>query len=91
MNLFVECVDVDYDYNEYEQNRLIGVKDNQGAGRKMTQEDAIDFIQKGGSIFCNPPVGRAACQLVVATSPNGKKYVKTNHGPNSLLVYGPCP
>lgn len=88
MNLNMECVDLDNNYDEYERIRFIGVKDDQGVGRKMTQEDAIDFIQKGGSIIWN----RRGNYLVVATSPNGKKYVTTDaEGYNSLLDYPKCP
>ncbi len=92
----VDCIVKDDRLNPYERIQYLGGPNGQGGGRwKLSQADVITAIENNtyGPFFVKGPAGREV-KLVVAVSPNGNKYVKTEadgYEPNNLLSLPTCP
>lgn len=72
----VLCVNKKDRYNPYEKIESIGGKNSNGTRWKVTQERAIDGIEKGEwEFFVNR--GGYTVNVIVAKSRYGNKYLKT--------------
>lgn len=89
----VKCINkIDRD-NPYERILFIGGTKNDGTRWKLSQQDAINAIEKGTSSFHVTKSGKTV-KVIVATSKYGHKYLKTEadgEEPNNLLSLPECP
>ena len=88
----IRCINKSDRDNPHERITHVGGINRDGVSWKMTQEKAIGGIEDGTwSFFVG--VGGERVWVVVATSRNGNKYLKTqNDGvqPNNLLSLSEC-
>jgi len=88
MRYQVKCINKNDRYNAYERITHIG-----GDGwRKITQQEAINYIENGTHSFFVIKNGREV-DVIVATSRFGNKYIKTEADgdePNNLLSLPEC-
>lgn len=84
----ITCINKDDRQNPYQRITHVG-----GTGWKMKQQDAIRGIESGTRSFYVSRGGNAV-RVVVATSPYGNRYLKTEADgsePNNLLSLPECP
>jgi len=89
----VKCINKSDRDNPYERILSIGGIKNDGTRWKLSQQDAIEGIEKGTSAFHVTRIGRTV-KVIVAVSKFGYKYLKTvadGEEPNNLLSLPECP
>lgn len=87
MRYQVKCIIKNDRYNVYERITHIG-----GDGWKITQSEAIKFIENGTHSFFVNANGHEV-DVIVAISPYNNKYIKTkadDRTPNNLLSLSEC-
>lgn len=94
MTYQVTCIHKDDRDNPYERiTHIGGSTDGPGGGRwKITQQEAIQGIESGRWSFYVSRGGQTA-HVIVATSPHGNRYLKTEADgdePNNLLSLPEC-
>lgn len=88
----VTCIKKEERYNPYERITHLGGVNAKGANWQITQQQAVEFIESGQYNFHVNQGGRAV-NVVVAKSPFGNLYVKTEPDgdePNNLLNLMEC-
>lgn len=91
--LQISCINKEDRYNPYEKILRIGGLDANGSHWSLSQEKAIDHIEKGKYSFY-VSVYNKQVNVIVAISPYGNKYLKTeadDSTPNNLLNLEDCP
>lgn len=89
----VKCINKSDRYNAHERILNIGGVNADGTRWRLSQPDAIDGIESGKWSFYVARSGNAV-RVVVAKSPYGNKYLKTEadgEQPNNLLSLPECP
>jgi hypothetical protein len=87
----IECITKNDRFNPYE--RITHVGGTAGGGWKISQPDAIAYIENGTWKFWVHADNKSVW-VVVATSRFGNKYIKTEpdgDAPDNLLSLPPCP
>lgn len=93
MHVQVRCINKSDRYNPYERILSIGGVNPDGSRWKLSQEQAIDYIEKGQYAFF-VLVNSSHVNVIVARSAHGNKYLKTESDgeqPNNLLSLPECP
>lgn len=95
-NLFmahrVHCINKQDRNNQYERITHIGGQNDNGTNWKITQQDAINYIENGKYSFYVLK-GGAKVNVIVSRSRFGNKYIKTEADydePNNLLELPEC-
>ena len=89
----IKCINKSDRYNPHERILFIGGTNSDGTRWKLSQPDAIKGIESGQWEFF-VSVGGKTVRVIIATSAQGHKYLKTeNDGeqPNNLLSLPECP
>ena len=89
----ITCINKSDRPNPHERILNFGGTEPNGARWKLSQRDAIEGIETGRRQFY-VSVGGKSVSVIVATSAQGNKYLKTqNDGdqPNNLLSLPECP
>ena len=90
----IKCINKTDRYNPHERIRAVGGTNADGTRWKLAQEEAITAIEQARySFYVERPVGDRVW-VVVARSPYGSKYLKTEADgdqPNNLLSLPECP
>lgn len=90
----VECINKSDRLNPHERILSIGGQNLDGTRWKLSQPEAIGYIEDGTySFYVERPAGDAV-HVVVAVSAWGNKYLKTTADgdqPNNLLSLPECP
>ena len=87
----IDCVNKSHRFDPHEHITNVGGVD--GGGWKITQQRAIDLIERGEWSFYTNAAGRSA-RVIVETSPWGHKYLRTEADrvlENNLLLLPECP
>lgn len=93
-NVEVTCINKSDRDNAWERIRHIGGVNADGSRWKLTQEKAIEGIEKGTWKFYVARPKDDSVWVVVAVSRFGNKYIKTQADgdqPNNLLALQECP
>lgn len=89
----IECINKRDRPNPHERITHVGA--HTGKQWKITQQEAIDYIESGEwKFWVKPPGFKESVWVVVAKSPYGHKYVKTasdGQNENNLLSLPECP
>jgi len=90
----VDCIVKDDRFNPYERIQYLGGPNSGGGRWKLSQQQVIAAIEANtyGPFWVASPGGRQV-KLVIAVSPYGNKYVKTEADglePNNLLSLRSC-
>lgn len=88
----ISCINKDDRYNPYERITHVGGKNADSSHWRITQRDAIEGIETGKWEFYVSSNGYAV-NVIVAVSPYGNKYIKTEadgREPNNLLRLSEC-
>ena len=89
----VKCINKSDRYNPHERILYIGGINQDGTRWKLSQQEAITGIENGKWKFYVSAGGRAVW-VIIATSTQGYKYLKTEadgEHPNNLLSLPECP
>lgn len=89
----VLCINKSDRYNPHERIINIGGLNPDGTRWKVSQPDAVKYIETGEFQFF-VRVGYRDVDVIVAVSPYGNKYIKTEadgEHPNNLLSLPECP
>lgn len=90
----IHCVNKSDRYNPHERITNVGGVNPDGSRWKLTETEAINGILAGKwRFYVERPVGHRV-YVIVATSPYGHKYLKTEadgEHPNNLLALPECP
>ncbi len=89
----IQCINKSDRPNAHEKIRFIGGMNPDGARWKRSQEQAVQDIESGTYNYYVSVQGHTV-NVVVATSPYGHKYIKTEadgEHPNNLLSLPECP
>jgi hypothetical protein len=84
----IACINKDDRQNPYQRITHVG-----GTGWRMTLQEAIRAIESGQRSFYVSRGGGNTVRVIVATSQNGNKYLKTeadSSEPNNLLSLPEC-
>jgi hypothetical protein len=88
----VLCINKNDRYDIYERITHIGGQNTDGNNWKMTQQEAIGYIESGKYAFYVLKNGKNV-KVIVAESKFGNKYIKTEadgEEPNNLLSLPEC-
>jgi hypothetical protein len=90
----VSCINKTDRYNAHERIRNIGGLNSDGSRWRLSEDEAIPYIkQRTYQFFVDRPTGHAV-DVVIATGPSGREYLKTESDgeqPNNLLALPECP
>jgi hypothetical protein len=90
----VECINKTDRYDPHDRIRNIGGRNPDRNRWKLTQAEAVEWIQSGkGAFYVERPTGDRVA-VVVARSQYGNLYIKTEADgdqPNNLLSLPECP
>ena len=94
MAIEVKCINKSERYNPHERIINIGGTNADGTRWKLSQPDAIAGIESGKWQFYVSRPKEDTVKVIVAVSPYGNKYLKTEADgdqPNNLLSLPECP